>query len=96
MVLKIKTKIGAFLKSMIKRLINFILNKTTPDETIRESKEKWTKLAKKNAKYFIYSDTENQSDEEFRMSGQGDFERHILNDSFLQNRLKKIGPVRHS
>ncbi len=75
---------------MINRLFNFISNIFAPEESIEQSKKKWTKLAQEDAKYFVLSDPDRQNEEKFRASGKEDFESLILKDEFLQDRLKKI------
>lgn len=60
----------------------------TPSETIWQSKIKWSGLAREDAKYYIWSEKKNSTDEEFRNSGREDYNRYIKQDIALQNRLK--------
>ena len=63
-----------------------------PDETVRESKRKWNRLAQKNARYFVMTDYGEKIDEEtFRTSGQRDYDRFIEKDGFLKEALGPFG-----
>ena len=57
-------------------------------ETITESKDKWNKLAKENARYYVLTDFGAEiSEEKFREAGKKDFETLITGDAFLNKHL---------
>lgn len=69
---------------MIRKIIDFFVEKFTSSETAKESKKKWDSLARENAKYFIYSDSDKQKDEDFSLSGKDDFTALIENDEIIR------------
>lgn len=76
---------------MTRKIIDFFAGKFTPDETVVESKEKWDKLARENAKYFIYSDKTKQKDADFRLSGEDDFITLIDGDKIVKKMIPDFG-----
>ena len=72
---------------MIRKIIDFFAEKFTQDETAEESKKKWNRLAVENAKYFIYSDKTKQEDENFRLSGENDFNTLIESDEIVKKSI---------
>ena len=77
------------IRCLAKRFLIKSRNIFLPTETIGESKNKWSDLARKNAKYFIWSEKENSTDEEFRLSGEADYGRYVKNDRLLQDNLAR-------
>ncbi len=78
---------------MKKRIAPFLLkikNLFVRTETVNESKKKWSELARKNAKYYIWSEKENATEEEFRESGRRDYKKYIKDDPLLQENLERI------
>ena len=74
-----------YIRKNLRRLLNIFL----PNETITGSKEKWNRLAKKNARYFVLTDYGEKIDEEtFRASGQNDYIQLIAKDNLLKNKLE--------
>ncbi|OHA26147.1 MAG: hypothetical protein A3D52_00490 [Candidatus Taylorbacteria bacterium RIFCSPHIGHO2_02_FULL_44_36] len=81
---------------MLRRARNFIsktwrkfLNIFLPTETATESKQKWNRLAKENARYFVMTDYGEKIDEPtFRASGQKDYQMLIEQDELLRQRLQ--------
>lgn len=67
------------MKKIIQKLKNYLFT----HETIRQSKQKWDKLAKEDAKFFIWSIKKNQSEEEFRNSGRNDYELLVRSDDVI-------------
>lgn len=59
-------------------------------ESLKKCKHKWDKLSREDAKYYIWSNNRNQTDEEFRDSGKQDYENLIIKDPFLQEHLSQI------
>jgi len=46
------------------------------------------------ARYFIWTDKENPTEEDFRRAGQNDYNRYVISDTFLQGKLKSIRATR--
>lgn len=67
-----------------------ISNLLLPDEDISLNKKKWDFLAQKNAEYYVWTEKENPSEEEFRNSGLRDFTNIVKADSILQTKLNSI------
>jgi len=74
---------------MLKIVIR-LKNLFTPTESIKKSKEKWNSLARKNAQYYIWTEKEKFTDDEFRKSGIRDYKTYIKNDELLNQKLQKI------
>jgi len=71
------------LKKILLKAQNFLIS----SETMEKSKKKWSELAKQNAKYVIWTDKENASEEEFRASGKEAYSQYVAHDAFLQKIL---------
>jgi len=85
---KIKSKISSYIPNNIKRTIKRTINRFYHQENIIEAKEKWNKLADKNARYFIMTDIDENIDEQkFRETGEKDYKDLILNDLLIKNQL---------
>jgi SAM-dependent methyltransferase len=70
-----------------RRMVNWF-NEVTPSESIVESKEKWNRLAREHAKYFIMSDYGKGIDEPlFKESGRKDAETLVDSDILLHKYL---------
>lgn len=82
------------IKSIINRLKIKIYNLFLPNEDITSSKKKWDFLAQKNAKYFVWTEKEKFSEEEFRNSGLRDYANMIKADSILQAKLDSINATK--
>lgn len=80
----------AYIKTMWLRLRNIFV----PTESIAESKKKWLRLAHENARYFIWTEKDDPTEEEFRNAGRDDYGKYVAADTFLQERLSAIGAER--
>ncbi len=70
---------------------NKILNKFIPTKSIQESKKEWIDLAKENDKYYIVSKKGTKiTDDEFRQTGEENYNEIVINDTILQERLKPL------
>lgn len=65
----------------------FKYNEIYKREIAGESKERWDKLARENARYFIFSDKKSESEEDFRMAGKNDYEQLISGDRFIGDKF---------
>lgn len=80
----IKKLIPSHVKIWIRKFLNFLI----PGENIKESKDKWNKLAKKNARYFVMTDFgEDITESQFRETGKKDYEQLIKDDNLLMEKL---------
>lgn len=71
------------IKKILRKAIYFFSRK----ETGQESKEKWDNLAKENARYFILSDKESENEEDFKKTGEKDYNEFILNDQIIKEKF---------
>ena len=77
------------IKNFLKRKLRQFLNVFLSTETATESKQKWNRLAKENARYFVMTDYGEKIDEPtFRASGQRDYQMLIEQDKLLRQRLQ--------
>lgn len=84
MINKIKKLLPPSIKIKLRKIFNLLL----PGENISDSKTKWNKLAETNARYYILTDLgEKISEEEFKKSGERDFQELIANDVLVAERL---------
>lgn len=79
------------MKNFLKKLKTKIANLFIPEEDINTSKNKWQSLAEKDAKYFVWTEKEKVSEEDFRNSGKRDYSYVVKEDPILQERL---GPLK--
>ena len=78
----------AKIKNYIYTTLQRFWNSFLPDETMTDSKKKWNRLAKENARYFVMTDYgEKINEETFRNSGKNDFQMLIEKDDLLQKKL---------
>ncbi len=87
-----KSQIVNGIKKIIPRELKLIirkgLNSLIPGENIKESKDKWNRLAENNPRYIVFTDLgEGITEEEFKNSGEKDYENLIQNDEIIKNRL---------
>jgi len=69
---------------MVRRFINML----QPTESIPDSKQKWNKLAKENAAYYVMTNYgEGINEKQFRSSGEKDYKELIENDLFIRSTL---------
>lgn len=81
------------LKKFIGKNYRQFLNIFLPNETATESKQKWNRLAKENARYFVMTDYgEKINEPTFRASGQKDYTQLMEEDELLQ---KKLAPFKN-
>lgn len=74
-------------KELKEKLVRF-MNYMRPSERIDEAKQKWNRLAKKNARYYVLTDKgESITEDEFREAGRRDVETHVLGDELLMSNL---------
>ena len=77
------------LRNYIGKIKRRFLNLFLPNETAGESKQKWNRLAKENARYFVMTDYGEKIDENtFRASGKNDYEKLIKRDELIQKQLQ--------
>lgn len=80
------------LKKKLRSLLILVRNAVLPTENITASKNKWNRLAQKNARYYVLTDQgESISEEAFRAAGQKDYEALVKNDALLRERLGDFG-----
>lgn len=80
----IKKLIPNQIKILLRKTLNFLI----PAEGIKDSKNKWNKLASENARYFVLTDLgEKITEEEFRAAGRKDYEELVANDALIHEWL---------
>lgn len=85
---EIKKSIPEKYKVKLRKAVNFLI----PGENISQSKNKWNKLASDNPRYIVLTDLgEGITEEEFKKTGEKDFNDLILNDNFL---IQKLGNLK--
>ena len=76
------------IKRTIKNFVIWIMSIFTPTETIVRSQDKWDDLARKNARYYVLTDQGEQiSEQDFRAAGRRDYQKYIVNDELLKDKL---------
>jgi len=82
----LKNIIGKLLPKALKTGIRNTFNSLLPGESIVESKDKWNRLSKENARYVVMTDFgEGITEEQFRLSGKGDYESLVKEDEILRS-----------
>jgi len=67
------------------KLLRCLLDKFSRRLLLKKCQNRWEALAKKDAKYHIWSSEYNQPEEDFRLSGLDDFNALISNDMILKD-----------
>lgn len=81
---KIKKNIPEKYKVKLRKALNMLI----PGENISQSKNKWNKLASDNPRYIVLTDLgEGITEEEFKKTGEKDFNELVMRDSFLMEKL---------
>lgn len=79
------------LSNLINKIRNFflsIISKLFPEESIEKSKNKWNKLAKDNAMYYVVSKKGRGIDEgQFKETGEENYNEHIAQDDIVTQKL---------
>src|SRR3989344_1154936 len=79
------------MKSVKAILVNartYILNALKKGEEITESKVKWNKLARKDARYYILTNKSiSASESGFKQSGERDVKEYFLHDKIIRSRI---------
>jgi SAM-dependent methyltransferase len=80
------------LKRKLRALWISVANLLLPAEHIDASKEKWNRLAQKNARYYVLTDQgEDISEQKFHEAGQKDYQTLVKDDPLLRERLGDFG-----
>lgn len=76
-------------KNKLRLLLIKILNVFKSSENLIEAKDKWNKLAKDNARYFVLTDRGEQiSEDEFRSAGKNDVTQYFIKDELISKELE--------
>jgi len=81
-----KSKISRLLPVNFRTRLSNFLNSLSSNETIKESKNKWNRLAKENARYVVMTDFgEGITEEQFRSSGKKDYDTLVKEDEIFHS-----------
>jgi len=79
-----------FIRKKLRYIYNRIVNIFHSEEDISDAKDKWNRLAKEDASYYIFTDKEISSSKHlFRGAGLRDVDTYFAQDTFIKEYLSK-------